>query len=374
MTLQISAAFDSGNIEVQSLDNLQDIQLKIRKDKDSDFYQWFYFRVTGAKGQALKMRITNAAGAAFTGGWEDYKAVASYDREEWFRIPGTSYDNGELIIEVTPEQDSLYISYFAPYSMERHADLIADCLQHEGVSLRVIGTSIEGQAMDCLTIGTGLKTFWVIARQHPGESMAEWWMEGFLARLTDMDDPVIKTMREKATFHIIPNMNPDGSCRGHLRTNYAGSNLNREWGVSNLEKSPEVHHTIAAMDADKPLFCLDVHGDEALPYNFIAGAEGIPDFTDKQAKDQADFLTAYKKASPDFQTEHGYPVSAPGKGNLTMCTNFTADRYNCLSMTLEMPFKDNANDPDAEVGWSPDRAAQLGHDALTAMADIVDQL
>ena len=23
-------------------------------------------------------------------------------------------------------------------------------------------------------------------------------------------------------------------------------------------------------------FCLDVHGDEELPYNFIAGAEGIP--------------------------------------------------------------------------------------------------
>jgi murein tripeptide amidase MpaA len=374
MTIQINSAFDSGNIIVQSLDNPQDIKLSIRKDRESDFYQWFHFRLTGARGQAVKMRITNASGAAYTGGWEGYRAAASYDREDWFRLPDTSYDNGELIIEVTPEQDSLYIAYFAPYSMERHGDLIADCLQYEGVSLDVIGTSIEGQALDCLTIGEGDKTIWVIGRQHPGESMAEWWMEGFLARLTDMDDPVTAAMRKAVRFRIIPNMNPDGSCRGHLRTNYAGANLNREWGVSTLERSPEVHHTIAAMDADKPVLCLDVHGDEALPYNFIAGAEGIPGYTDKQAADLDAFLTAYKAATPEFQTQHGYPLTAPGKGNLTMCTNFTAHRYDCLAMTLEMPFKDNADRPNTDEGWSPDRAAQLGHDALTAMLAIMDQL
>ena len=35
-------------------------------------------------------------------------------------------------------------------------------------------------------------------------------------------------------------MNPDGSRRGHLRTNAAGSNLNREWQEPSAEKSPEV--------------------------------------------------------------------------------------------------------------------------------------
>ena len=38
----------------------------------------------------------------------------------------------------------------------------------------------------------------------------------------------------------IPNMNPDGSYRGHLRTNASGANLNREWKEPTLEKSPEV--------------------------------------------------------------------------------------------------------------------------------------
>jgi len=374
MTLQISCAFDSGNIIVENATDPSDIRLSIAPDNASDFYQWFHYRLTGGKGQDCRMILTNAGGAAYTGGWDGYRAVASYDREHWFRVETTRYENGQLIIDHTPEQDSVYYAYFAPYSMERHADLISDCLQYEGVSLRVLGHSLEGQSLDCLTIGEGPKTIWVIARQHPGETMAEWWMEGFLARLLDEDDETSAALRKAATFHIIPNMNPDGSRQGNLRTNYSGANLNREWGVATLEKSPEVLHTIAAMDANKPDLVMDVHGDETLPYNFIAGTQGIPDYTEKQRKDLTDFLAAYKRASSDFQTEHGYPVNAAGTANLTLCSNFTAHRYDCLSMTLEMPFKDNANAPDAVQGWSPERCAQLGGAVLDAMKDIEPQL
>lgn len=374
MTLHISAAFDGGNITVESADDAGDIRLAIRPDNASHFYQWFYYRLSGAKGTACRMVLTNAKDAAFTGGWENYRVCASYDREDWFRVDGTSYENGQLIIEHTPEQDAVYYAYFAPYSMERHADLISDCLQYDGVSLRVLGQSIEGQSIDCLSMGTGEKDIWVIARQHPGETMAEWWMEGFLARLLDPEDAVSQALLTKAKLHIVPNMNPDGSRQGNLRTNFAGANLNREWGVATPETCPEVLCTIAAMDEDKPVLCLDVHGDEALPYNFIAGAEGIPGYTQKQADDLAVFLTAYKAASPDFQTEHGYPTTAAGKGNLTMCTNFTAHRYDCLAMTLEMPFKDNANAPDAIAGWSPERSGELGEAAVQAMLDVIDRL
>ena len=41
-----------------------------------------------------------------------------------------------------------------------------------------------------LVLGYGLKNIWIIARQHPGESMAEWWMEGLLERLIFSDDNI----------------------------------------------------------------------------------------------------------------------------------------------------------------------------------------
>lgn len=52
-----------------------------------------------------------------------------------------------------------------------------------------------------------------------------------------------------ATFHVVPNMCPDGSFRGHLRTNAVGTNLNRAWAAPSAAASPEVLHTLAAMDA-----------------------------------------------------------------------------------------------------------------------------
>jgi len=374
MTLHISSAFDGGNIIVHSAKNPKAIRLSIRPDNASDFFQWFYYRVSGGKNQRLRMVLENAKDAAFKGGWDGYKACASYDRETWFRIDTTSYAEGQLIIEHTPEFDSIYYAYFAPYSMERHANVVAEALLHADVSLRVLGQTVQGQDLDCLSIGTGSKCIWVIARQHPGETMAEWWMEGFLARLLDDEDDAALALREKATFHIVPNMCPDGSKNGNLRTNETGANLNREWGVATIQSAPEVYHTIEAMNAAKPDLCLDVHGDESLPYNFIAGAEGIPGYTDKQVANLTAFLLAYKTASPDFQTKHGYPKSKPGRANLTMCTNYTAHAYDCLAMTLEMPFKDNADAPDAKFGWSPDRSADLGGAVLDAMLAVVDEL
>ena len=371
--LHITSAFDSGNIVLHSAKDPQNIRLSIRPDNASDFFQWFHFRLSGARDEACQFHIENAGKAAFTGGWENYSVCASYDRQTWFRIP-TMYKDGVLSWAHTPELDSLYYAYFAPYSLERHADMVAEILQHPDANLTVLGQTVEGQDLDCLTIGEGVVSLWVIGRQHPGETQASWWMEGFLERLCDNDDPVARVLRSKATFHIVPNMNPDGSCRGNLRTNYAGANLNREWDKASLQSSPEVFHTIEAMNAHKPDMVLDVHGDESLPYNFIAGAEGIQGYTQKQAQNLADFLEAYCTASPDFQTKIGYPKSAPNTANLAMCTNFCAHEYDCLAMTLEMPFKDNADLPDRLFGWSPERCANLGRGALDAMLAVVDRL
>ncbi len=63
------------------------------------------------------------------------------------------------------------------------------------------------------------------------------------------------------------NMNPDGSARGHLRTNAVGSNLNREWATPSTEFSPEVLCVRNEMEKQGVDYCLDVHGDEGHPYN-----------------------------------------------------------------------------------------------------------
>ena len=375
--MHISAQFDSGNIEVVSAEDPADVRLRIRKDPGPEgFFQWFHFRATGEPGVACRITLENAGAASYPKGWEDYRACASYDRENWFRVD-TAFRDGALIIDHTPVCASTYYAYFAPYSRDRHNDLVARCQTDNRVVVEVLGTSIDGEPMDLLTIGADNEAkakVWCIARQHPGETQAEYWMEGFLSRLLDADDPVSKAVLKQAVVRVVPNMNPDGSRRGHLRTNAAGVNLNRVWAGPDPETSPEVFVVERRMRETGVDFFLDVHGDEALPYNFIAGADAIPNVEQRQIDLREDFEAALRLANPDFQSTHGYPKAPPGKANLAMASTHTAATHGCLAMTLEMPFKDNVDAPDPAFGWSPNRCRKLGASCLDALYKVLPDL
>lgn len=369
--IQITSAFDSGNIEVLSTAG-SEAKLAIRKDRQSDFFQWFHFRVTGSKGRELVLRLTGLKASAFPDGWRGYKACVSEDRQYWGRAE-SEWDeksgDGTLTIRYTPESDICWFAYFAPYSMERHHDLVSEMAVAEDVDYRCLGYSPEGQPIDCLEMGKGDRHIWFLARQHPGESMAEWWMEGALEALTDPADPVARVLRQKCRLHVVPNANPDGSCRGNLRTNALGVNLNREWHNPTAERSPEVLAIRNAMDETGVHFAMDVHGDEAIPAVFLAGFEGIPSLKPTQAEGYSRYRTILDRRSPDFQTRIGYSVTPPGKGNLSMATSQIAERFGCVSMTLEMPFKDNDDLPCPAQGWSPERSKLLARDCLAALAE-----
>ena len=372
----VSSQFDGGNIECLDASDPSNILLEIRADNQSDFYQWFYFRAANVKDLDCKYLITNAAGAAYKKGWEGYQAVASYDREFWFRVE-TTYDGENLIIEHNSSEDQVYFAYFAPYSMERHADLLAFALCSERCQAETLGITLDGQAMDCLRFGEpgkGRKTIWMVARQHPGETMAEWWMEGLVNRLVDHSDPVVNSILDKAVIYLVPNMNPDGSRRGHLRTNAVGSNLNREWDNPTPDKSPEVLCVLEKIGQTGLDFGLDVHGDEALPYNFIAGTEGIPGWNHERQQQLELFKMTLANINPDFQVEHGYPPNSGGNANMTYCSNSLAERFGALVMTLEMPFKDATGTQDRIQGWSPERCGRLAHSCLDALHLCWDQV
>jgi murein tripeptide amidase MpaA len=67
----------------------------------------------------------------------------------------------------------------------------------------------------------------------------------------------------------------------------------------------------------------------------------------------------------------GYPEARAGHANLAMATNQIAQRFGpshgCVAMTLEMPFKDNADLPDPVQGWSPERSRHLARECLAAL-------
>ena len=379
--MHISTSFDSGSIEVVNLADAGDIQLNIRRDNAAEFAQWFHFRLQGAKGLPVVLRFLNAGQCAYPRGWAGYRVVASYDRQHWFRID-TDFDGTVMTARITPDTQSAYFAYFEPYSYERHLDLIGSAAESEHVDVQHLGLTLDGRDMSLLRItdahsstpAAQKKKIWLMARQHPGETMAEWFVEGFLERLLDGDDPVSRVLLGKCVFHVVPNMNPDGAVRGNLRTNAAGANLNREWQTPSLEKSPEVFHVRAAMQSAGVDLCLDAHGDEALPYNFVVGSEGNPGYSARVQGLEDAFKAAWVATCPDFQAGQGYGKSKPGEANPTLATNWIAQHFDCLAHTIEMPFKDNANLPDAVTGWSGERSRKLGASVLLPILAVVDRL
>ncbi|XXQ69302.1 M14 family metallopeptidase [Neisseriaceae bacterium B1] len=374
--MKISTQFDGGAVIVKDLSNPEHVRLNLRPDNASEFKQWFYFRVQGAAYTPCAFHFEDASQSAYPDGWESYQACASYDRQNWFRVP-TSYENGELIITHTPLANSIYYAYFEPYSHEQHLNLLGEAQGSGLCQIDDLGSTVQGRDINLLTIGHQVESdlkVWIIARQHPGETMAEWFMEGLLSRLLDHQDPTARALLDKATFYIVPNMNPDGAFLGNLRTNAAGKNLNREWQNPSEQDSPEVYFVREKMHETGVDLFLDIHGDEAIPYVFVAGTEGTPNYNPRIAELENLFKTAFAAASPDFQDVHGYEKDAAGQANLSLATNYVGNTFGCLAYTLEMPFKDNDNLPDDDFGWNGQRSLRLGESMLSPILAVCRQL
>ena len=381
MPLHISTSFDSGGIDVVSLAHPGNLQLNIRKDNASEFAQWFHFSLQGAAGIAVTLNFLNAGQCAYPKGWEGYRINASYDRQRWFRIDAR-FDGQVMSADITPETQLVYFAYFEPYSHERHLDLIGSAATSEHVEVQHLGQTLEGRDITLLRITDAQsatpvqqkRNIWLIARQHPGEAMAEWFVEGFVERLLDADDPVARVLLAQCVFYVVPNMNPDGAVRGNLRTNAGGANLNREWAAPSLEKSPEVFLVRQKMLEVGVDLNLDAHGDEGLPYNFVVGTEGTAGYSPRTEALEATFKSAWQTTCPDFQTAQGYGRTAPGAANPTLATNWIGQNFNCLAFTIEMPFKDNADLPDPQAGWNGERSKRLGASVLLPILAVAGQL
>lgn len=374
--LQIDCDFDSGNIQVLDASDPRLVRLAIRPDTNSSHLQWFHFKVSGLTlGQTQRFSLDNAHESSYKNAWDGYHAVASYDQQNWFRVP-SSFDGKALAFDFTAEQPEAWFAYFEPYPRARHNQLIERALKIPGVELLASGRSVQGRDIPLLRAskGTGAKRkLWLIAQQHPGEHMAEWFMEGVIDRL-EGNDATLQRLLAEADLYLIPNMNPDGAFLGHLRTNFKGKDLNRAWQDASVELSPEVFFAQSQMKLHGVDAFIDVHGDEEIPHVFTAACEGNPGYTPRIARLEEQFRSTLCSVTKDFQTVHGYTRDQPGQANMTLACNAVGQTYDCLSLTLEMPFKDHDDNPDARCGWSGARSKALAGAVLETLERMVKDL
>ena len=91
----------------------------------------------------------------------------------------------------------------------------------------------------------------ITARIHPGETPAQFIMQGMLDFLCSPTDPRAAALRDRLVFQVVPMLNPDGVYHGHYRADTRGVNLNRVYAAPSAELHPPCY-AIGALVREHP--------------------------------------------------------------------------------------------------------------------------
>ncbi len=242
-----------------------------------------------------------------------------------------------------------------------------ECETSPLVSRRQVGTTLQGRPLDLLAIGDeqrAAKKVWIIARQHAGEPMAEWYMEGLIRRLLDTSDSVSRRLIGKATLYLIPNMNPDGSFAGNLRANAAGVDLNRAWH-NPQPNAPEVLAVRQRIGATGVDFFLDIHGDEERPFVWLVGPHPdhvTPNTEHLQREFERMLSEKYVEVRPRPET-----IPAPNRPNSGMSVDYIAPMFQCPALIIELPFKETVSASGERDSLLADGCMDFGRSCVEAL-------
>ncbi len=126
-------------------------------------------------------------------------------------------------------------------------------------SVEVAGRSAEGREIRHLTAGSGPVQVLLWSQMHGDESTASMALADLIRFVHDWaDHPLVETILEGSTVHLVPMLNPDGAER-FQRRNAQGVDVNRD---ARRLVTPEGRTLKAVRDAVEPDFGFNLHDQD----------------------------------------------------------------------------------------------------------------
>lgn len=331
--LKISSNFDGGNILRKRSEKVNGIcihTLEINKDpypktEKKKYQNWYYFKVSNNKGVKCKYVIENLVN--IDNDWKGHNVVYTYDHKTFYRHPTIFNEKKNYISwNFISKKKEVWFSYYVPYSRNRVYKLNKKISNNKNVTKIILGKTSLKNKIEALRFGKGLKHVYIIARQHPGETIGSWMLEGFLKTFfSSKMKAKAKLVLEKYTFHIISMVNPDGVQLGHWYTQKNGHNCNREW---NSKKCPEIQMVYKYINKQKGDIFFDFHGDEGCKKHFFTTC-------DKTKKNKNSSYHFFQKRMAHYNknfSEKDYYQKAAHKvhGTFDCCWNNSLTLEGCM--------------------------------------------
>lgn len=188
--------FESGAIDLINWDN-GILRVSLTMNQRGEVNHWFYFGVKESP-QDMTIVFENGMLSRFAKGWHGYRPFISVDNIKWERCNSVFDIKGmtiSIILHNLPE--NFFLAWFPPCVPQQFKE-------YSGLSDYINQVGNE----------KGMSVF-ITARQHPGETMGSFVIEGLYDFIKSADAGVLLS---KYNFIIVPFVNIDGVIKGMHRT------------------------------------------------------------------------------------------------------------------------------------------------------------
>ena len=349
--------FESGNLATVTQEDSVTYIVTTKKDIGG---RWFYFKMYDVKGKFVHVRIPTS---------DVTRAMYSYDNKNFIRfsaIESPNYDE----FEKTFAQDTVWVSYYTPYTFSYLQSRIKDWEKSPYVKVDTLGFTthnlpIQEIKLTDTSIADSLKyNVWIHARTHPGETPSSWQFDGIVQQLL-MDDDVISYYRKNIVFHMIPFTNPDGVYYGRSRTNYDGVDVESNWGTTDANTTQEVKilkQRMREVNAEKKLSVfINMHSQAASSCTFWIHT--TPSVSDKFFREENQFCNLNTSDIPYFQQkDYSHSALQPYFPEGWLMNNYGPG---VMALTYETPYDQYSN----RTWVTNDNLFELGKRTVYAIAE-----
>lgn len=269
--LLIDTQIPSGSILYDRIDNDGIIHLNLNREFGSLTHS-FYFKVLIDKTfrKKLTFSIDNAGQSPFADGWNNYAPFQRSDDADWKRISQGFFNGTSFYFDVDDINKDFFISWYIPYPTNKYRNWLAEISKSD-----LLTVNVNDEIPDYIVAGDKRKpAVVVVARQHPGESMASYVVEGFVDALIKKN-ALTENLLKKNSIIIFPLLNKSGVIKSYHRVNEKGIDLNRSWHSTKIEEITVVKNLLASFDDIHSI--IDIHGDEISDFNYIYFNENTGD-------------------------------------------------------------------------------------------------
>jgi hypothetical protein len=241
MRIQIDSNFPGGAVEGIFFENEHTVFFEAPLN-GSPQSLWYYFRITGGKGEPLtfvQRNLANILGVLESRTYQFTNPVIKHGESgSWERINSTDViftkDPMKYTFVVTPQNDVTYLAFSFPYTFENLKGFIESNDEFNNIKIGYSGKTSEGRRYPYLEVGNpeikGKYCILITARHHAGETPGSYVLEGILKSFLHQLNLANSKIGQLKLF-IFPFVDFDGVQEGRYGKGRPPIDFNRDWSA-----------------------------------------------------------------------------------------------------------------------------------------------